>query len=58
LSYQATQQQKIDLAEVHSRLLLESATRLAQSRLASIAKEQGMVIPDDKQIIWLRDVSE
>jgi hypothetical protein len=39
-------------------LLLESATRLAQSRLASIAKEQGMVIPDDKQIIWLRDVSE
>jgi cell division protein FtsL len=54
LSYQTIQQQQVDLTEAHSRLLLESATRLAQSRLALIAKQQGMVVPSDDQIIWLR----
>ena len=54
LNYQAIQQQQVDLTEAHSRLLLESATRLAQSRLELAAKKQGMRIPSDDQIIWLR----
>ena len=57
LNYQAIQQKQANLAVTHNRLLLESATRLAQSRLASIAKAQGMVVPSDKETVWLHEES-
>lgn len=56
-NYQSAVHQNETLAVDHNRLLLESATRLAQGRLAAIAKAQNMVVPNDKQTIWLHDDS-
>lgn len=53
--YQTLEQKQVGLEQMHNRLLLENATRLAQSRLAEMAKKQGMVVPSDKQIIWLHE---
>jgi cell division protein FtsL len=58
LQYQSLEQQQVKLTVRHNRLLLENATRLAQSRLATLAKRQGMVIPSDKQTVWLRSESD
>lgn len=54
LQYQDLEQQEIKLTAQHNWLLLENATRLAQSRLATFAKMQGMGVPNDDQIVWLR----
>jgi cell division protein FtsL len=58
VQYQALEQQKVDLTVNHNRLLLENATRLAESRLAILAKQQGMAVPSDEQIVWLHKESD
>ena len=57
LSYKDSQQQVYRLSDKHDRLLVESATRLSQDRLATLAKAQGMVVPSSKKTVWLRDKS-
>ena len=54
LQYQSMEKKVESMEVAHNRLLLESATRLAQNRLAVMAKKQGMMVPSDKKTIWLR----
>lgn len=53
IQYQQLQTNRAAMQVQHDRLLLESSTWLAQSRLANRAQDLGMVVPNDKQTVWL-----
>lgn len=53
LQTQVVEQAQLAAETTHNRLLLESATWLAQSRLASKAQAMGMQVPTEQQRVWL-----
>jgi len=57
LDYKSVQQEVYLSSEQHDRLLVESATRLAQDRLSTLASAQGMIVPSSVQTVWLHNKS-